>query len=184
MLKIILNVGNLHYICSPKSPQHRILVRRQGKKGRLAQLVQSTCLTSRGSLVRTQYLPQKSLTPCGAFSIHLSCVRKFGSRPSVVFRRLLSVLDNGKTPPFYPLHWALADSAEASRPIRNTAYPASHSRKSFSLSRLMVMVCSKGTFKCTENFRDKWCDASLIASRLIRNWRLARKKLSPHCCSS
>jgi hypothetical protein len=31
------------YICNPK--------------GRLAQLVQSTCLTSRGSLVRTQYLP-------------------------------------------------------------------------------------------------------------------------------
>jgi hypothetical protein len=29
------------------------------KKGRLAQLVQSTCLTSRGSLVRTQYLPPK-----------------------------------------------------------------------------------------------------------------------------
>jgi hypothetical protein len=28
-------------------------------KGRLAQLVQSTCLTSRGSLVRTQYLPPK-----------------------------------------------------------------------------------------------------------------------------
>jgi hypothetical protein len=27
--------------------------------GRLAQLVQSTCLTSRGSLVRTQYLPPK-----------------------------------------------------------------------------------------------------------------------------
>jgi len=34
------------YICNPK--------------GRLAQLVQSTCLTSRGSLVRTQYLPPKS----------------------------------------------------------------------------------------------------------------------------
>ncbi len=33
----------------------------QTGQGRLAQLVQSTCLTSRGSLVRTQYLPQRSL---------------------------------------------------------------------------------------------------------------------------
>lgn len=32
----------------------------QSQSGRLAQLVQSTCLTSRGSLVRTQYLPRKA----------------------------------------------------------------------------------------------------------------------------
>ena len=38
------------------------------KFGSLAQLVQSTCLTSRGSLVRTQYLPQrKALQKCEAF---------------------------------------------------------------------------------------------------------------------
>jgi hypothetical protein len=30
------------------------------KFGGLAQLVQSTCLTSRGSLVRTQYSPQQN----------------------------------------------------------------------------------------------------------------------------
>ena len=32
-------------------------------KGRLAQLVQSICLTSRGSLVRTQYLPPNDRKP-------------------------------------------------------------------------------------------------------------------------
>ena len=40
-----------------------IYTKGQRTKGRLAQLVQSTCLTSRGSLVRTQYLPLKKTIP-------------------------------------------------------------------------------------------------------------------------
>ena len=40
-------------------------------EGRLAQLVQSICLTSRGSLVRTQYLPQSLTEMWGFFCFKL-----------------------------------------------------------------------------------------------------------------
>lgn len=39
----------------------------QSDLGLLAQLVQSTCLTSRGSAVRSRVLPLQSLANCGAF---------------------------------------------------------------------------------------------------------------------
>ena len=50
------NFKKTYYLCNPQI-------------GRLAQLVQSTCLTSRGSLVRIQYRPQKSTCsfPCRCF---------------------------------------------------------------------------------------------------------------------
>lgn len=41
------------YICSP------IIIQAVVERGSIAQLVQSTCLTSRGSQVRTLLLPQK-----------------------------------------------------------------------------------------------------------------------------
>jgi hypothetical protein len=49
------------YICTPNNEEAFKKPKRskENQKGRLAQLVQSTCLTSRGSLVRTQYLPPK-----------------------------------------------------------------------------------------------------------------------------
>ena len=53
--KILCQNKIVQYIC-PASQKRGIL------KGRLAQLVQSTCLTSRGSLVRIQYRPQLKST--------------------------------------------------------------------------------------------------------------------------
>ena len=47
------------YICIPKRRKISAADGLKFEKGRLAQLVQSICLTSRGSLVRTQYLPPK-----------------------------------------------------------------------------------------------------------------------------
>jgi hypothetical protein len=47
---------------SPKSTKANEPKDLAKKNGMLAQLVQSTCLTSRGSLVRTQYVPHKRVS--------------------------------------------------------------------------------------------------------------------------
>ncbi len=51
--------------CSYKKSPHICIIKRgqqvlRDTNGVLAQLVQSTCLTSRGSLVRIQYAPQRT----------------------------------------------------------------------------------------------------------------------------
>ncbi len=51
--KKIWSIKKTIYICTRKTA-----IQADSEKGRLAQLVQSTCLTSRGSLVRIQYRPR------------------------------------------------------------------------------------------------------------------------------
>ena len=53
------------------------------RKGSLAQLVQSTCLTSRGSLVRTQYLPRIPKVISGFFYLKVLPLIFFGDHARV-----------------------------------------------------------------------------------------------------
>ena len=96
------------YLCNPKSKGNNA-------NGSIAQLVQSICLTSRGSAVRSRVLPQKASQLRGFFILcRISFTFCIQSRLIISVRSKINVVVDGGVLPDIPFSskWAIFSSAQ------------------------------------------------------------------------